>query len=106
MAAQKALADGSVGETANGRTKDGEFYRGYRIVRIPDELASLRIPAGAILTSVNGTPVGTAEQLRNTVAAAFIVRDEKGRTRELSSGKLVVEFLLDGQPRAMEYRVE
>lgn len=106
VAAQKALADGSVGETANGRTKDGEFYRGYRIVRVPDELASLRIPAGAILTSVNGTPVGTAEQLRNTVAAAFVVRGEKGRTRELSSGKLVVEFLLDGQPRAMEYRVE
>jgi hypothetical protein len=105
-AAQKALADSNVGETANGKTKDGNFYRGYRIVRVPDELAALRIPVGAILTSVNGTPIGNAEQLRAAVAAAFVVRDDKGRAREVSMGKLVVEYLLDGQSRAMEYRVE
>lgn len=105
-AAQKALADGSLGETATGQTKDGNYFRGYRIVRVPDDLGSLRIPVGAILLSVNGTPVSNAEQLRAAVAAAFSVRDEKGRMRDLSTGKLVVEYLLDGQPRAMEYRVE
>jgi hypothetical protein len=105
-AGRQALADGSIGETVTATDGDQRPFRGLRIDRVPAELEVLRIPVGAIVTAINGTPVVDLAQVKKALASAFETRDASGGTRQLSAGRVVVDYMLDGKPRAMEYRVE
>ncbi|MCA8964435.1 MAG: hypothetical protein H6838_02185 [Planctomycetes bacterium] len=96
-AAKKAIADGSIGDATHGKAKDGTAYRGYRIARVPDELQPLAIPAGAVITTINGSPVGSAAEVATTVGNLL---DKLKHPRVL-----VVEYVLDGISHAIEYRI-
>ncbi len=96
-AAKKAIADGALGDATHGKAKDGSAYRGYRIARVPDELQPLAIPVGAVITTINGAPVGTAAEVAATVGNLL---DKLKHPRVL-----VVEYLFDGESRAIEYRI-
>jgi hypothetical protein len=105
-AGKQALQDGSAGETSIGKDAAGALLRGFRITRVPDALAALHLPQGAILTAINGTPVSSAAQVIAAIAAQFVVAGPNQRVRNVSTGKLIVEYHLDGMQRAMEYRIE
>ena len=96
-AGRTALAEGSIGDPWRGKDKAGAAAVGYRIVTVPETLKALAIPAGAVITSVNGVGVRDAASLLATV------------TQLLAAGKpprvLMVEMLVDGELRAVEYRV-
>ena len=51
------LENGQAGSPRNGKTDQGGFYRGLRIAELPEPLDLLRIPAGTVITAVNGSPV-------------------------------------------------
>lgn len=96
-AGRTALAGGSIGDPWRGKDKAGAFAAGYRIVTVPEPLRALAIPAGAVITSVNGVAVRDAASLLATL------------TEQLTAGKpprvLMVELLVGGELRAIEYRV-
>ena len=92
-----ALERSAIGDPVKGRRDDGSYYRGYRVVNVPDELAPLAIPAGAVITAVNGALVHDAATLLATVRAQL--------ERQRSPRKVIVEYLLRGETRAIEYRV-
>lgn len=104
-AGRAALSDSTITAPASGRTRDGQPYRGLRLVRVPDELATLRLAVGSVITAVNGTPVNDAAQLLRLLESQFEVRDAQGRPRPISRRSLLVEYCLDGVVRAIEYRV-
>ena len=72
-AGRKALSGNTLGVPASGSTKDGLPYRGLKIAQVPETLAVLRIPAGAVITAVNGVPV-------NDAAGLLRVLDEQSRS--------------------------
>jgi hypothetical protein len=92
-----ALAEGSIGDPWRGKDKTGAFATGYRIVTVPEPLRALAIPAGAVITSINGVAVRDAASLLATA------------TQLLTAGRpprvLMVEMLVGGELRAIEYRV-
>lgn len=92
-----ALQDSSIVDPWVGKAKDGATARGVRVVTVPEALKPLAIPAGAVITSINGAGVRDAASLLATL------------TQLLQAGKpprkLMVELLVDGAPRAIEYRV-
>ena len=91
---REALTTNEIGETASGKLSSGLYYRGYRINRLPEPLDKLGIPVGAVITSVNSQPVSSAKKLLDIT--------ERG----LKDGRRVlVEFVLRGQSRVMEYRL-
>lgn len=93
----KALQDASIVDPWVGKAKDGATARGVRVVTVPEALKPLAVPAGAVITTVNGVGVRDAASLLATL------------TQLLQAGKpprkLVVELLVDGEARAIEYRV-
>lgn len=113
-AAKQALAEG-IGEVVFGKTRDGLPYRGFRVARVPEELAVLAIPEGAVITAVNGVPVNGGQHLIEVVTGQFVRREyvpdpeQQGRRvavdRPISRKRLVVEYVLDGATHAIEYRV-
>jgi hypothetical protein len=96
-AGRTALAEGSIGDPWRGKDKNGAFAAGYRIVTVPEPLKALAIPAGAVITSINGVAVRDAASLLATA------------TQLLTAGRpprvLMVEMLVGGELRAIEYRV-
>ncbi|MCA3010195.1 MAG: hypothetical protein INH34_17615 [Phycisphaerales bacterium] len=96
-AGRTALAEGSIGDPWRGKDKNGAFATGYRIVTVPEPLKALAIPAGAVITSINGVAVRDAASLLATA------------TQLLAAGRpprvLMVEMLVGGELRAIEYRV-
>ena len=68
--------------------------RGVRVVTVPETLKPLAIPAGAVITAVNGVGVRDATSLLATL------------TQLLQAGKpphkLMIELLVDGEARAIE----
>jgi hypothetical protein len=64
---------------------------------VPEPLRALAIPAGAVITSINGVAVRDAASLLATA------------TQLLTAGRpprvLMVEMLVGGELRAIEYRV-
>jgi hypothetical protein len=97
VAGRTALAEGSIGDPWRGKDKTGAFATGYRIVTVPEPLRALAIPAGAVITSINGVAVRDAASLLATA------------TQLLTAGRpprvLMVEMLVGGELRAIEYRV-
>lgn len=97
VAARQALAAGSLGEAIRGKTKDGAAYRGLRVLRVPAELEALAIPDGAVITTINGSPIASADELAQTVKTLL---DKLKHPRVLT-----VEFVVDGALHAVEYRI-
>jgi len=96
-AGRKALETSAIGDPVTGRTPDGQYYRGYRIASVPEELRPLAIPREAILTRVNGVAVVDAATLLATVRTQL---EKVGHPRTL-----FVEYLRDGTLHAIEYRI-
>lgn len=91
-----ALENSSIGDPFRGQKKDGSWYSGFRIGHVPDALTDLALPEGAVITAVNGASVGTAEALLRIVTKQ--VKAPKPR-------RLIVEYVVRGQSRAIEYRI-
>lgn len=93
----EALQTSAIGDPFRGQDADGQWYAGFHVVRVPDALKPLAIPAKAVITLVNGIAVTDGPSLLATVKS------------QLASAKhprkLFVEYRLDGKPHAVEYRV-
>lgn len=96
-AAVSAVETSAIGDAWSGPAKDGRTVHGFRVLTMPKELASLAIPSQAVVTSVNGVAVTDAKSLLSTV------------TQQLQTlrhpRKLFVEYLVNGEMRAIEYRL-
>ena len=93
----EALANSSLGDPFRGQRKDGQWFRGYRIARVPDELKPLAIPKDSVIVAVNGNAVhdgpGLLELLRTLLRTMPHPR------------VLLVEYVRDGEQHAIEYRL-
>jgi hypothetical protein len=96
-AARAAIAASGTGEPAHGKTKAGLPFRGFKITHVPDELKVLAIPQGAVITTINGAPITDAASLDRTVRELL---DQLGHPR-----RLFVEYVLQGDSHAIEYRL-
>ena len=94
----EALQTSAIGDPYRGQGEDGNWIAGFRVGRVPDALKPLAIPVKAIVTMVNGIVVTDGPGLLATVKS------------QLQLGKhprtLLVEYVLDGKPHAVEYRVQ
>ncbi|MEC7727001.1 MAG: hypothetical protein VYD05_15870, partial [Planctomycetota bacterium] len=95
-AAIAALENDSIGDPFRGQGDDGKWYAGYRIARVPEPLAPLAIPAGAVITSVNGVTVDSG------AALLAVVKKLAGRPRPT---RLLVEYVRKSARYAIEYRI-
>ena len=95
-AAVKALENSSIGDHFSKQQDNGQWLRGFRVAHVPETLAPLAIPEGAIITRLNGAPILNAKMLLATTTALV----KAGLPR-----KLLVEYVSDGKPRAVEYQV-
>lgn len=96
-AAVAALEGDALGEPTFGKLKDGSPYRGYRLRHVPESLKPLALPAGAVITSVNGVVVRDAASLLHSVRQQLELLAHPR--------KLVVEYVRDNSLHAVEYRV-
>lgn len=96
-AARAALETSAIGDPFLGKHENGQPYRGFRVARVPDELRALAIPAGAVVTAINGVGVFDAASLLRVVGEQL---DVLGHPR-----RLVVEFVRGDTLHAIEYRV-
>jgi hypothetical protein len=96
-ALRAALAGDGLGDPADGQRKDGTRFRGFRIATVPAELKPLAVPAGAVITTVNGTMVLDAKSLLLAIEAQLQVQKKPRR--------LLVEYVLAGESHAVEYRL-
>jgi hypothetical protein len=96
-AAVKALETSAIGDPVTGQGKDGKYYRGFRVITVPEELKALAIPAEAVITTVNGVGVTDAATLLKTVSDQL---RKLGHPR-----RLFVEYVRGGVQHAIEYRV-
>lgn len=99
-AGTKALQSSAIGDPFRGQRKDGSWFSGFRVARIPEELAPLAIPVDATITSVNGTPIGSAQDLLATVS---IIVKKKAKRRQMA--RVMIEYVLKGKAYAIEYRI-
>lgn len=91
----RELRGDAIGEPFHGKQRNGQYYRGFRVTRLPKPLDKLRIPLDAVILNVNGSPVATATELIDAVRTHLELRPT-----------LMVEFLdRGGQNRMMEYRL-
>lgn len=96
-AAVKAIETSAIGDAFAERGKDGQYYRGFRIATVPDELKPLAIPKGAVITTVNGVGVTDGASLLKVVRQQLDLQKHP-RT-------LFVEYVRDGGMHAVEYRL-
>ena len=92
-----ALANSSIGDPFRAQDAQGKWYAGFHVMRVPDALKPLAIPVDAVITAVNGLPTPDAAAL-----LALVRRICQGEHRPL---RLMVEYRLDGESHAIEYRV-
>lgn len=101
-----ALLGQSIGEAVNAKTKDGKLVRGFRVGHLPDGLKVLQLPDGAVITALNGEPVDDGQRLLQQIERALQLRQDKsGRTLN-PTRSLLVEYLHEDEPKAIEYRVK
>lgn len=84
------------GEAVRAQRKDDSWYSGWRASRLGEDLQPLGLPAGAVITAVNGAPVKDGRSLLALL--------ERHLAPPLPR-KLLVEFVADGESKAIEYRV-
>ena len=94
---KEALSGDTLGDSASGKTEAGEQYWGFRIARLPKELEGLGVPAGAVVTALNGRPVRSAKDLLATGTNLLAM----GRGQR----SLFVDYVHEGRKKAVEYRV-
>lgn len=108
-AGTKALQSGSLGEKATGKTPSGRRFWGFRVDRVPEELAVLGIPEGAVITAVNGVPVNDGKSLLDAVDANLWTidrsKDKEGVRVRKAQATLVVEMLVGDDTRAIDYAI-
>ncbi len=88
------LSRDSIGLIENGRTSDGKPYRGLHVARIPEPLDKLGIPRGSVIININGQPVSGSMRILEII-----------RTDLEHRLQFLVEYVHDGQLRAIAYRV-
>ena len=91
-----ALENSSIGDHISKQLDDGQWLRGFRVAHVPEALTPLAIPEGAIILRMNGAPILNAKTLLSTTKAFL----EAGIPR-----RLIVEYVVDDEERAVEYRV-
>lgn len=96
-AAVKAIETSAVGDAFSERSKDGQYYHGFRVATVPDELKALAIPKGAVITTVNGVGVTDGPSLLKTV------REQLDKLKHPRI--LFVEYRRDDGVHAVEYRL-
>jgi hypothetical protein len=96
-AGAQALGNGTIVDPLTRRLDDGSWLRGCRIVTVPEELRPLAIPAGAVITKVNGAGVSDGPSLLALL--------QKLLTARRAPHSLIVEYVRGDQPFAVEYRV-
>lgn len=108
-AAIAAIETGTLGRSDRGSTSSGVPYRGFRIESVPEELAPLGIPEGAVVTAVNGVPIHDAKSLREAIEAQFWQidrsKDKEGKRVPKTTATLLVEFQQGDTAKAMEFRI-
>lgn len=92
----KALENSSIGDPYRGQKKDGSWFSGFRVGRVPEALEPLAIRADSVITSVNGAPVNSAQELLR-----LIRRNAKAKKPR----RVLVEYVFKGRSRAVEYRI-
>ncbi len=94
----EALQTSAIGDPYRGQIDGGQWITGFRVGRVPDALKPLAIPVKAVVTMVNGIAITDGPGLLEAVRS------------QLELGKhprtLFVEYVLDGKPHAIEYRVQ
>ena len=95
-AGTKALENSSIGDPFRGQKKDGSWYSGFRVGRVPDELVRLAIPADSVITSVNGAPIGSAQDLLTAITK---------QAKAPKPRRVMVEYVRKGKSFAIEYRI-
>jgi len=98
----KALANSGIGDPYRGRRKDGSWFSGFRVARIPDELKELAIPVDSVITAVNGVPIGNAQVLLATVTK---ILKKQVNAKVHVPARMMVEYVRKGQSHAIEYRI-
>lgn len=96
-AGKDALATAAIGDSVNGQRKDGTRYRGFRIAHVPEALKPLAIPKEAVIVTINGVNITDAATLLHNVTSLL--------AQQKAPRKLFVEYILQGMPHAIEYRV-
>ncbi|MCA8942347.1 MAG: HEAT repeat domain-containing protein [Planctomycetes bacterium] len=92
------LRDGSLGDPASGQTKPSgkygikSFYRGLRIARLPAPLDKLTLEVDFVVTSINGQPVASCEDVLKVLE------------RESNKATFFIEYVADGRMQGKEYR--
>jgi hypothetical protein len=97
VAGEAALQNSAIGDPIAQPGKNGTWIRGFKVLRVPDALKPLAIPAGAIVTTVNGVQISDDKTLLQTVKAQL---EQQKHPR-----RLLVEFLHADTMHAIEYRV-
>jgi hypothetical protein len=96
-AATAALENSAIGDPYRGQRKDGSWFHGFRVGRVPDELVPLGIPKEAVITTLNGAPTPDAQTLLSTARTLL---------RTLPHPRvLFVEYVHRGENHAVEFRV-
>ena len=96
-AAVNALETSSIGDPFVGQRANGQWLRGFRIARVPEALKPLAIPAGAVITTVNGMPTKDAAELLQVVRQQLATQKHPRR--------LLVEYALKEADFAIEFRI-
>lgn len=99
----KALENSGIGDPFRGRRKDGSWFHGFRIGHLPEPLEQLAIPVDATITSVNGVPVGSAQDLLQTVTKILA---KHAKAKHGLPARLMVEYVdKKNTSRAIEFRI-
>lgn len=101
QAAEEALRTGSAADSTNAKTTTGQPVRGVRITRVPKALEALPIKTGMVITFVNGTPINDTRQLLELCQQVLKPRTPGTAPR----GKLMFEYVIGNESRALEVRV-
>ncbi|MFK7740709.1 MAG: hypothetical protein AB8H80_10330 [Planctomycetota bacterium] len=97
-AGRNALQTSAIGDPFRGQREDGTWYHGFRIGYLPEELKPLAIPKDATVTTINGVPVDSAQQLLQTVERVLSKSNASPR-------RLFVEYVHGEKSHAIEYRI-
>jgi hypothetical protein len=88
------LSRSAIGERHQGRLPGGTHYRGFKVMRLPEPLDRLGIPLDATITAINGSPVTDGKSVLAAVERYVEAKQD-----------LMVEYVDQGEPKVMEYRL-
>ncbi len=92
---RELLTNGSLGDPENGQLKSGSYYRGLRLLHLPDPLPKLGFAANQVITAIDGEPIGSCEDLLRVLS----------KLMELKKTSLMVFYVDRGEERAREFRL-